>query len=121
MSNGNGHETKKPAAESVAQHVDKAASAARAMMDEAKASGEGLMDAVDLKGRVERSPYGMVAAALGVGYVLGGGLFTPTTARILRLGMKLAAVPLVRDELLSLAESAVDGVLKRTRKITPKE
>ena len=120
MSNGNGHghEAKKP--ETVAQHVDAAADAAREMMDEARASGEGLMDAIDLKGRVDRSPYGMVAAALGVGYVLGGGLFTPTTARLLRLGMKLAAVPLVRDELMALAETAVDGVLERTRKITPK-
>jgi hypothetical protein len=53
----------------------------------------------------------MIAAALGVGYVLGGGLFTPTTARLLRLGMKLASIPLVRDQLLDVAEAAVDGVL----------
>lgn len=119
--NGNGHDSQKKKADTtVAQHVDRAADAARAMVDEARASGEGLMDAVDLKGRVERNPYGMVAAALGVGYVLGGGLFTPTTARILRLGMKLAAVPLVRDELLGLAESAVDGILDRTRPLVPK-
>lgn len=116
--NGNGHKEKQGPA-TVAQHVDKAADAARAMMDEARASGEGLMDAVDLKGRVDRNPYGMVAAALGVGYVLGGGLFTPTTARLLRLGMKLAAVPLVRDELLSLAETAIDGVLEKTKPLTP--
>jgi hypothetical protein len=72
----------------------------------------GLADAAGLTPKVEASPYGMVAAALGVGYVLGGGLFTPTTLRLVRLGMKLASIPAVRDRLLDVAESAVDGVLK---------
>ena len=103
-------------ADKVAQHVDKATAAAQTLRDEAKAAGEGLADAVDLKGRVERHPYGMVAAALGAGYVLGGGLFTPTTARLFRMGLKLAAVPMVRDELLTLAETAIDSVLDRSRK-----
>ncbi len=101
--------------QTVAQHVDNAKDAAQEFVEEAKASGQGLMDAVDLTARVEKNPYGMVAAALGVGYVLGGGLFTPTTSRLLRLSLKLAALPLVRDELMGLAEAAVDGVLDRTR------
>ncbi|MDP1914658.1 MAG: hypothetical protein Q8L14_00340 [Myxococcales bacterium] len=71
----------------------------------------GVADAVGLTEKVEESPYAMLAAALGVGYVLGGGLFTPTTARLLRLGMKVASIPLVRDQLLDVAEAAVDGVL----------
>ena len=71
----------------------------------------GVADAVGLTEQVEKSPYGMVAAALGVGYVLGGGLFTPTTLRVLRLGMKLASIPAVRDRLLDVAETAVDTVL----------
>lgn len=106
----------KEAVEEVAQHVDNAGAAAQEFLDETKASGQGLLDAVDLQGRVDRHPYGMVAAALGFGYLLGGGLFTPTTARLFRIGIKLAAVPLVRDGLLSFAESAIDGVLDRTRK-----
>lgn len=73
----------------------------------------GVADAVGLTEKVEQSPYGMVAAALGVGYVLGGGLFTPTTMRILRLGAKLAAIPAVRDRLLDVAEAAVDGLVAR--------
>jgi hypothetical protein len=72
----------------------------------------GLADAAGLTPKVEASPYAMVAAAVGVGYVLGGGLFTPTTLRLVRLGMKLASIPAVRDRLLDVAESAVDGVLK---------
>jgi hypothetical protein len=75
----------------------------------------GLADAAGLTEKVEASPYGMVAAALGVGYVLGGGLFTPTTMRLVRIGMKLASIPAVRDRLLDVAESAVDGVLKNSK------
>lgn len=105
------------AVEDVEQHVNKAGEAAQEFFDEAKASGQGLMDAVDLKGRVERNPYGMVAAALGLGYVFGGGLFTRTTARMFRMGIKVAAIPLVRDELMAFAEDAIDGVLDRARKL----
>jgi hypothetical protein len=62
----------------------------------------------NIKGRVRRNPYGSMAAALGIGYVLGGGIFTPLTARIvgvgLRLGMRLALLPLLKQELSELAE-----------------
>ena len=53
-------------------------------------------DIIDIEGRVERNPYGMMAGAVGAGFVLGGGLFTPLTGRIagaaLRLGI-MAALP----------------------------
>ncbi len=76
----------------------------------------GVADAVGLTEKVEKSPYGMVAAALGVGYVLGGGLFTPTTMRVLRIATKLASIPAVRSKLLDVAEAAVDGVLASHKK-----
>lgn len=118
--NTNGHGDGGRRVAKVAQHVDKATEAAHQLRDEAKAAGEGLAEAVDLKGRVERHPYGMVAAALGAGYLLGGGLFTATTGRLLRIGLKLAAVPMVRDELLTFAESAIDSVLDRSRAMNSK-
>jgi hypothetical protein len=68
-----------------------------------------LQNAIDLQGRANRHPYGTVAAALGIGYVLGGGLFTPLTGRIVglavRLGLRLAVLPVIKDELQGLAES----------------
>ncbi len=68
---------------------------------------------VDLEGRVERSPYGTVAIALGVGYVLGGGLFSPLTGRTLslglRLGLRLVVLPIVAEQLLGFAGSVVAG------------
>jgi hypothetical protein len=61
-----------------------------------------IRDIADIEGRVERNPYGMVAGALGAGFVLGGGLFTRLTGRIvgaaLRIGV-MAALPRLEKEL----------------------
>ncbi|HYZ90339.1 MAG TPA: hypothetical protein VE620_13665 [Myxococcales bacterium] len=83
------------------------------MVDEARAFGSALsgsMDdlsrTLDLRGRVERNPIGMVAAALGVGYVLGGGLFSSTTARLLRIGVRLALIPIIKSQISALSGDA---------------
>ena len=60
----------------------------------------GAADSVGLSGAVERSPWLTVGAAVGLGYVLGGGLLTPTTLRILRLGAKVAMDPEVHQRLV---------------------
>lgn len=67
----------------------------------------GAADAFGLTERVGRNPYAMTGAALAIGYVIGGGLFTPATMRVLRLGTKLAAGPLMRERLIDFVESAV--------------
>ncbi|MEW5737317.1 MAG: hypothetical protein AB1938_00235 [Myxococcota bacterium] len=85
----------------------------RELASNANSALNGVSDAVGLTEKVEKNPYGMVAAALGIGYVLGGGLFTPTTMRILKMGSRLAAIPAVRDRLLDVAEAAVDGLVSR--------
>lgn len=60
-----------------------------------------------LQGHVSRHPYRTVAAAVGIGYALGGGIFTPLTERILRLGLRIgirtALLPVVKAELSELA------------------
>lgn len=91
------------------QRVDQIGSEAQQLFTDARGAVADLGATLDLKGRVDRNPYGMMAAALGVGYILGGGLFTPTTARLIRLGVRLAALPFVKDELLAMAENAVQG------------
>jgi hypothetical protein len=67
----------------------------------------------DLKARVERHPYGALAAALGVGYALGGGIFTPLTARLVRFGVRVglraALLPIVTEQLSELVEGFVRG------------
>jgi hypothetical protein len=58
-------------------------------------------DIIDIDGRVERNPYGMMAGAVGAGFILGGGLFTRLTGRIagaaLRIGV-MAALPRLEKE-----------------------
>jgi hypothetical protein len=86
------------------------------MVDEARALGSAISSsatnfsqAVDLRGRVQRHPIGMVLAAAGIGYVLGGGLFSPTTGRLLRLGLRLAIIPFVKNQLSIMAGSAANA------------
>lgn len=82
---------------------------AQQLWSEAQGAVSEFTEKLDLRGRVERHPYGMVLAAVGVGYVLGGGLFSRFTARVVRLGFRLAALPLVKEELIALARGAMQG------------
>jgi hypothetical protein len=91
------------------QRVDQIGVDAQQLWSDARSAVTGLSETLDIRGRVDRNPYGMVLAAVGVGYVLGGGLFTPLTGRILKLGVRLAALPFVKDELLGMAEAALQG------------
>lgn len=64
---------------------------------------------LDLRSQVEQHPLRTLAIALGAGYVLGGGLFSRLTGKLVftgvRLGLKAAAVPYLRDELGGLMGS----------------
>lgn len=108
--NGGG---KSPILERVQHAADRAKQTAR----EGQAMARGATDAV--LEHTREHPYAAIAAAFGVGYVLGGGLFSSTTARLLGLGVKLAAVPLVQNMLLDVAEVALDQALAQGRKLNP--
>jgi hypothetical protein len=99
---------------------DESMSGRRARIDHAGRSAEqawvhareavtDLRDAIDLEDLTSRHPIGTVAAALGIGYVLGGGLFTRFTARLLgfgvRVGLRLAVLPMIKDEIVGLASA----------------
>lgn len=62
---------------------------------------------LDLRGRMQRHPYQTLALAVGVGYVLGGGLFTRLTLNVFRLGVRAASVPMVQRELLAAATAVL--------------
>ena len=57
---------------------------------------------------VREHPIRTVAVALGVGFVLGGGLFSRLTARIVgtgvRIGLRMAVVPLMAQGLVALGD-----------------
>jgi hypothetical protein len=72
-------------------------------------SGEDtLREILDIEGRLQRNPYGIVAGAVAVGFVLGGGLFTRLTARIAGAGLRMglmAALPLLQQKLFETKET----------------
>jgi hypothetical protein len=72
-----------------------------------------LREALDIERRARRHPYGIVAAAFGIGFVLGGGLFSPLTKRIvrvgLRLGLRASALPFIEKELAALLTGTGGG------------
>lgn len=76
-------------------------------------SGNILDIAIPQETWARRNPYGLVAGALGVGFVLGGGLFTPFTASIisaaLRMGV-IAALPVLQGELVGAITGLNTGV-----------
>ena len=90
-------------------HATKMVDEARAFGNAVNSTATNFSQAVDLRGRVQRNPIVMVCVAAGVGYVLGGGLFSPTTARLLRLGLRLAVIPFVKNQLSTMAGEATSG------------
>lgn len=78
-------------------------SAAKVVRHGAARASEVPDEVLGLRRRVERNPYGILAAAAGVGFVLGGGLFTRLAARLVGTGLRLglvAAMPRLQAELL---------------------
>ncbi|MFW5966188.1 MAG: hypothetical protein ACOCV2_01665 [Persicimonas sp.] len=51
----------------------------------------------------EKNPYAVLGAAAGVGYLLGGGLFTPFTRRLLKIGMKGLILPIASAQFKQLS------------------
>lgn len=92
---------------------------ARELAGQGRAAASGATEAVLEHAR--ENPYPALAAAFGLGYVLGGGLFSKTTARVLGLGLKLAAVPAVQAAVLDVVEVALEGALAQGRKLVPTE
>ncbi|HME92480.1 MAG TPA: hypothetical protein VKE49_13705, partial [Myxococcaceae bacterium] len=63
----------------ISKRVQEIESSAQHLVEEAKGVVSDLRNTLDIHARVQRHPYGMLALAAGVGYVLGGGLFTSLT------------------------------------------
>ena len=100
---------KERGAHGMGERLDRAGQVAGQTWTRARDRYSDLRDTVDLEGRVDRHPYGTLAAAVGIGYLLGGGLFTALTGRLvglgLRVGLRLAVLPLVKDQIAELVET----------------
>jgi hypothetical protein len=82
---------------------------ARAFKEAFASQAESFTKSVDLRGRVDRNPIGMVALAAGLGYVLGGGLFSPATGKLVKIGLRVALIPLLKGQLANLAGAMSDA------------
>lgn len=51
---------------------------------------------LDLGRRIQENPVQTIAIAFGIGYVLGGGLFSRFTGTLVRYGMRAALLPAVK-------------------------
>jgi hypothetical protein len=98
--------------------VGKVSDTAHEAWDRTRDAVSDLKRVADIEGRVQRNPYGTVAAALGIGFVLGGGIFTPLTARLvglgLKIGIRLALLPMLKDQISELADSLGGEVSTKT-------
>src|SRR5438045_9474697 len=86
--------------------------AARVLKNDLGAFGNALSDKkssiVDAVGRfVHERPVGAIGIAFGIGYVLGGGLFSRTTSRVMRIGMRMGGLAFARDFLSGLTAKAI--------------
>ena len=72
---------------------------------------------IGLRTAVDQSPLAIAGAALAVGYVLGGGLFTRSTVRLVEFGAALSQVPFIRVPVLRAIETALDSALNRAKTI----
>ena len=66
-----------------------------------------LYERLDLPRQMRDHPYRTLAMAAGIGYVIGGGLFTPLTPTLVRVGARAALVPM-RGTLGAMAADEVD-------------
>ena len=71
--------------------------------DELRDELQNVVDRVRERHLLERyyreNPYVVLAAAAGLGYVLGGGTFSPFSRRIARVGMKALILPIAASQI----------------------
>src|SRR5438105_10573406 len=95
--NGNGETPE------VIEHAARMVGEARALGRSISETSQKLQSSLDLAGRVNRAPIASVFIAVGIGYVLGGGLFSPVIKKVLKVGVRLALIFFIRGQIVALA------------------
>jgi len=83
--------------------MDESRSVQQLASDVGNAASE-LYSKLDLGKELREHPYRTLAIATGLGYVVGGGLFTPLTASLLRIGVRALAIPAFQSVLHNAVE-----------------
>jgi len=93
-------------AERVIQHSRALGDDVRSLTSELSEAASELRQKVDISQSVQAHPFRSIAIAAGVGYVLGGGLFSPLTGTLLRVGMRAMVVPMLKGQLEAMVAGA---------------
>lgn len=72
---------------------------ARGLAKELSEAAKEVRARMDLSTSVQAHPLGALVAAAGLGYLLGGGLFSPLTGRLLGFGARALVVPVLKAQL----------------------
>lgn len=86
-------------ADELVEHTRELRHNARQVADDLRHIYSSASDRVNLGQLYRQNPYMMLGVAAGVGYLLGGGLFTPFTSRLLRIGTRAVLIPLATAQL----------------------
>jgi len=79
---------------------------AKKVAEDVQALYETASEQVNLGKLYQDNPYAVLGVAIGVGYVLGGGLFTPFTRRLWRIGSRAFVLPLIAAQLRNQGSSS---------------
>jgi hypothetical protein len=103
----NGNDRPAPARKRTSTRRDDDTPSLSSAVSDARQSVTTLLE--DWRDMVDEHPLKALGLALAAGYVVGGGLLTTFTGRLLlggaRIGFRLAALPMVRDELMGLVDT----------------
>jgi len=69
-------------------HFQEIGHSAQKLMDESRGLVTDIAATLDIRGRMDRRPYQTLLIAAGIGYVLGGGLFSGLTGTLLRTTLR---------------------------------
>jgi ElaB/YqjD/DUF883 family membrane-anchored ribosome-binding protein len=94
-------------AERVIEHGRALREDARGLASELSAAAQEIKAKMDVSQSIQAHPFRAVLVAAGVGYVLGGGLFSPLTGTILRVGFRAMLVPMLKGQLENVVAGAV--------------
>jgi hypothetical protein len=90
------------------RHSDAIRDETIARWEELKGAAQHLSEPIDWQGRMNRCPVATMATAMVLGYVLGGGLFTRFTGKIIKIGSRLIFMPMMRNKAKSWMYSLVE-------------
>ena len=79
------------------------------LVDDVAEVGRDIQRKVDFSQTIQQHPIRSVLIAAGVGYMLGGGLFSPLTRQIVRVGGRAMLLPILRNQFESMIAGVAHG------------